>query len=170
MTLQDMQSTMNIATAGSQLIGNRPLFELARTGSGGRLLLKMEQLNPTGSCKVRMAREMILAAERDGRLKPGGRIVESSSGNTGTGLAFVAIERGYKFIAVVDNNAARAKLSAMKALGAELGSSAVKEAIQPARSSVCGSQARSPILKVLSGRTSTTTPITISDTPALRRS
>ncbi|MES4992393.1 PLP-dependent cysteine synthase family protein [Phyllobacterium sp. 22229] len=120
MTFQDMHSPMNIATAGSQLIGNTPLFELARTGSGIRLLLKMEQLNPTGSCKVRMAREMILAAERDGRLKPGGQIVESSSGNTGTGLAFVAIERGYKFIAVVDNNAARAKLSAMRALGAEL--------------------------------------------------
>jgi cystathionine beta-synthase len=109
-----------IATVGSQLIGNTPLFELARTGAGSRLLLKLEQLNPTGSCKVRMAREMIVAAERDGRLKPGGRIVESSSGNTGSGLAFVAIERGYKFIAVVDNNAAQAKLAAMRALGAEM--------------------------------------------------
>ncbi|MFK4259986.1 PLP-dependent cysteine synthase family protein [Agrobacterium tumefaciens] len=120
MTLQDRHVGCNIATAGSQLIGDTPLFELARVGSGSRLLLKMEQLNPTGSCKVRMAREMILAAEREGRLKPGGLIVESSSGNTGTGLAFMAIERGYRFIAVVDNNASRAKLSAMMALGAEL--------------------------------------------------
>jgi cystathionine beta-synthase len=120
MNLQDLHLSKNIATAGSQLIGNTPLLELTRVGSGSRLLLKMEQLNPTGSCKVRMAREMILAAERDGRLKPGGQIVESSSGNTGTGLAFIALERGYRFTAVVDNNASRAKLSAMKALGAEL--------------------------------------------------
>lgn len=77
MTLQDRHVGSNIATAGSQLIGDTPLFELARVGSGSRLLLKMEQLNPTGSCKVRMAREMILAAEREGRLKPGGLIVES---------------------------------------------------------------------------------------------
>ncbi len=120
MTHQNARMNTPIARVGSELIGDTPLLELARVGSGSRLLLKMEQLNPTGSCKVRMAREMILAAERDGLLKPGGQIVESSSGNTGTGLAFIAIERGYRFIAVVDNNASRAKLSAMKALGAEL--------------------------------------------------
>lgn len=109
-----------IATAGSQLIGNTPLLRLACTGTGNRLLLKLDQLNPTGSCKVRMAREIILAAERDGRLKPGGRIVEPTSGNTGIGLAFVAIERGYRFTAVVDNHASRDKLRAMKAMGSEL--------------------------------------------------
>ena len=109
-----------IATACSELIGGTPLYELARTGSGSRLLLKLEQFNPTGSCKVRMAREMILAAERDGKLKPGGHIVEPTSGNTGMGLALVAIERGYKFTAIVDNHASRDKLRAMQAMGVNL--------------------------------------------------
>lgn len=109
-----------LARTVSELIGDTPLFELARIGSGSRLLLKLEQFNPTGSCKVRMAREMILAAERDGTLKPGGHIVEPTSGNTGTGLALVAIERGYRFTAIVDNHAARDKLRAMKAMGANL--------------------------------------------------
>ena len=109
-----------IVTEFSDFIGGTPLYELARTGSGSRLLLKLEQFNPTGSCKVRMAREMILAAEHDGRLKPGGHIVEPTSGNTGTGLAFIAIERGYKYTAIVDNHASRDKLLAMKALGANL--------------------------------------------------
>jgi cystathionine beta-synthase len=104
----------------SQLIGDTPLFELARTGSGSRLLLKLEQFNPTGSCKVRMAREMVLAAEREGKLKPGGHIVEPTSGNTGMGLALVAIERGYRFTAIVDNHAARDKLRAMQAMGVNL--------------------------------------------------
>ncbi|MBW9064792.1 cysteine synthase family protein [Rhizobium herbae] len=112
--------TEKIATSSAALIGHTPLFELARTGSGSRLLLKLEQFNPTGSCKVRMAREMVLAAERSGKLKPGGRIVEPTSGNTGAGLALVAIERGYKFTAVVDGHASRDKLRAMKAMGAEL--------------------------------------------------
>jgi cystathionine beta-synthase len=109
-----------VAINSSELIGHTPLFELARTGSGSRLLLKLEQFNPTGSCKVRMAREMILAAERSGTLKPGGHIVEPTSGNTGTGLALVAIERGYKYTAVVDGHASRDKLRAMKAMGANL--------------------------------------------------
>lgn len=114
------QPIERVVTACSDLIGETPLFELARTGSGSRLLLKLEQFNPTGSCKVRMAREMILAAERDGTLKPGGRIVEPTSGNTGTGLALVAIERGYKFTAVVDHHASRDKLRAMQAMGVDL--------------------------------------------------
>lgn len=109
-----------ITTAASDLIGDTPLLEVARTGSGSRLLLKLEQFNPTGSCKVRMAREMILAAERDGKLKPGGHIVEPTSGNTGSGLALVAIERGYRFTAVVDTHASRDKLRSMQAMGAHL--------------------------------------------------
>ena len=109
-----------VATSTSELIGHTPLLELVRTGSGARLLLKLEQFNPTGSCKVRMAREMILAAERSGALRAGGHIVEPTSGNTGAGLALVAIERGYKFTAVVDHHASRDKLRAMQAMGAHL--------------------------------------------------
>ncbi|MGF6885554.1 cystathionine beta-synthase [Nocardia sp. GAS34] len=104
----------------SDLIGNTPLLELARTGTGTRLVLKLEQFNPTGSGKVRMARRMIDDAERSGALRPGGHIVEPTSGNTGLGLALVALERGYRFTAVVDGHASKDKLRAMAATGAEL--------------------------------------------------
>ncbi|MEU4434077.1 PLP-dependent cysteine synthase family protein [Nocardia rhamnosiphila] len=110
----------NVVHRASDLIGATPLLELVRTGSGSRLLLKLEQFNPTGSAKVRMAREMVLAAERNGDLAPGGHIVEPTSGNTGTGLALIALERGYAFTAVVDGHAATDKLRAMRALGAQL--------------------------------------------------
>jgi cystathionine beta-synthase len=104
----------------SDLIGATPLLELCRTTRGGRLLLKLESLNPTGSAKARMARQMVIDAERSGELRPGGRIIESTSGNTGVALAVLAAERGYTFTAVVDNHACRDKLRAMAALGAEL--------------------------------------------------
>jgi len=104
----------------TDLIGNTPMLEFARTGSGTRLLLKLELFNPTGSGKVRMARAMVLDAERTGQLKPGGHIVEPTSGNTGLGLALIALERGYRFTAVVDAHAAKDKLRAMAAMGAEL--------------------------------------------------
>jgi cystathionine beta-synthase len=104
----------------TDLIGWTPLFELCSTRSGTRLLLKLEQFNPTGAAKIRMARQMVIDAERYGRLRPGGRIVESTSGNTGLGLAVIAAERGYRFTAVVDHHASRDKLRTMKALGTEL--------------------------------------------------
>ncbi|WP_445681869.1 PLP-dependent cysteine synthase family protein [Radicibacter daui] len=104
----------------TDLIGNTPLLELPVTAPGVRLLLKIEKNNPGGSMKDRMARSMVEAAIRDGRLAPGGTIVESSSGNTGIGLAIVAAEMGLRFIAVVDHHAAPDKLAVMKALGAEL--------------------------------------------------
>jgi cystathionine beta-synthase len=104
----------------SDLIGATPLLELCRASRGARLLLKLESLNPTGSAKARMARQMILDAERSGELRPGGRIVESTSGNTGVALAVLAAERGYDFTAVVDRHACRDKLRAMTALGANL--------------------------------------------------
>jgi cystathionine beta-synthase len=104
----------------SDLIGHTPLFELCRTDIGSRLLLKLEQFNPTGTAKIRMARQMVLDAEERGLLRPGGRIVESTSGNTGLGLAVIAAERGYTFTAVVDHHAAADKLRGMQALGAEL--------------------------------------------------
>lgn len=104
----------------SELIGHTPLFELCRTETGSRLLLKLEMYNPTGTAKIRMARQMVLDAEARGALRPGGRIVESTSGNTGLGLAVIAAERGYAFTAVVDHHACADKLRAMRALGAEL--------------------------------------------------
>ncbi|MFJ9639331.1 cysteine synthase family protein [Streptomyces sp. NPDC101178] len=104
----------------SDLIGYTPLLELATTETGSRLLLKLEMFNPTGTAKIRMARAMVDAAEATGELRAGGRIIESTSGNTGLGLSVIAAERDYTFTAVVDNHAAADKLRAMKALGAEL--------------------------------------------------
>lgn len=111
---------MPIVTRVTDLIGNTPLFELAVTDGGTRLLLKLEQCNPTGAAKIRMAREMVLDAERRGLLRDGGHIIESTSGNTGLGLAVVAAERGYRFTAVVDHHACKDKLRAMRAMGADL--------------------------------------------------
>ncbi|MCQ6246220.1 cysteine synthase family protein [Streptomyces malaysiensis] len=104
----------------SELIGGTPLLELCRAETGSRLLLKLEMFNPTGSAKIRMARAMVDAAEERGELRAGGHIVESTSGNTGLGLAVIAAERGYTFTAVVDHHAAADKLRAMKAMGTEL--------------------------------------------------
>lgn len=104
----------------SDTIGNTPLLCLLRRTNGVRLLVKLEQANPLGTAKVRMARSMIDAAERQGLLRKGGHIVESTSGNTGLGLAMIAAERGYKFTAVVDGHAARDKVDTMRALGANI--------------------------------------------------
>lgn len=111
---------MSLVNRVTDLIGRTPLFELATTPSGTRLLLKLEQFNPTGAAKIRMAREMVLDAERRGFLSAGGHIIESTSGNTGLGLAVVAAERGYRFTAVVDHHASKDKLRAMRAMGADL--------------------------------------------------
>jgi cystathionine beta-synthase len=116
----DSRPLENIVTRASALIGRTPLFELCSTESGTRLLLKLEQFNPTGSAKVRMAEQMIKDAELRGQLRPGGHIIEPTSGNTGLGLALMAIERGYRFTAVVDHHASTDKLRAMEAMGVEL--------------------------------------------------
>ncbi|MEV6520340.1 cysteine synthase family protein [Longispora sp. NPDC051575] len=104
----------------SDLIGRTPLLRLALPEEAGTVLLKLEQFNPTGTAKIRMARNMVDEAEEQGLLKPGGWLVESTSGNTGMGLALIAAERGYKFSAVVDNHSSPDKLRAMRAYGAEL--------------------------------------------------
>ncbi|MEV6976562.1 cysteine synthase family protein [Kitasatospora sp. NPDC093806] len=118
--MNDALNRPPVVTRISDLIGYTPLYELARADNGARLLLKLEMFNPTGSAKIRMARQMVLDAEERGELREGGHIVESTSGNTGLGLAVVAAERGYRFTAVVDNHAAADKLRGMKAMGTEL--------------------------------------------------
>ncbi|MEV7511190.1 cysteine synthase family protein [Streptomyces sp. NPDC091201] len=104
----------------SELIGRTPLLELSVADGSATVLLKMEQFNPTGTAKIRMARSMVDEAEAAGLLAPGGRLVESTSGNTGLGLALIAAERGYKFTAVVDNHSSADKLRGMRAFGAEI--------------------------------------------------
>lgn len=104
----------------TDLIGNTPILGIPIPEKNSKLLLKIEKNNPGGSIKDRMARNMIVAALKSGRLKPGGVVVESSSGNTGIGLAIAAIEFGLRFIAVVDHHAAQDKIAVMRALGAEI--------------------------------------------------
>lgn len=109
-----------VSSRMSDFIGCTPLMKLLTTRFGTRVLLKLEQFNPTGSTKMRMARQMIDEAEQKGQLLPGGSIVESTSGNTGMSIALIAAERGYRFCAVVDRHASADKLRAMQAFGAEL--------------------------------------------------
>jgi cystathionine beta-synthase len=103
------------------LIGNTPLVETTRMDVGPcRLFLKLESQNPGGSIKDRIGRSMIEAAERDGKLQPGGTIVEATAGNTGLGLALVATLKGYKLILVVPDKMSREKIFHLKAMGAEV--------------------------------------------------
>lgn len=104
----------------TDLIGNTPLFEIKMKNNDWRVFLKLEKFNPGGSMKDRMALNMIEQAEKDGRLKPGGTIIESSSGNTAIGLAIASAIKGYKFIAVVDHHASKEKIDMIKAYGGEI--------------------------------------------------
>jgi cystathionine beta-synthase len=103
------------------LIGETPLIEVTQFDRGPcRLFLKLESANPSGSIKDRPARAMIGAAEADGRLRPGGTIVEATAGNTGLGLALVAGRKGYRIVLVVPDKMAREKILHCKAMGAEV--------------------------------------------------
>ena len=103
------------------LIGNTPLVEVTGIDRGPcRLFLKLESQNPSGSIKDRPARAMIEAAEADGRLKPGGTIVEATAGNTGLGLALVGARKGYRTILVVPDKMSREKILHARAMGAEV--------------------------------------------------
>ncbi|ROH89551.1 pyridoxal-phosphate dependent enzyme [Stagnimonas aquatica] len=102
-------------------IGNTPLVELKNLDSGPcRLFVKLENQNPTGSIKDRIGLSMIEAAEREGRIQPGGRLVEATAGNTGLGLALVAAQKGYRLTLVIPDKMAQEKVLHLKALGAEI--------------------------------------------------
>lgn len=104
-----------------ELIGHTPLIETTRLSPGPcRLFLKLEFFNPGGSIKDRPALAMIEDAERSGRLKPGGTIVEATAGNTGLGLALVAAAKGYRLIIVLPDKMSREKVFHLKAMGAEV--------------------------------------------------
>lgn len=108
----------------SEIIGNTPLVELShieeKYNLQCRLLAKLEYLNPAGSAKDRVAKEMIEQAERDGILKPGATIIEPTSGNTGIGLAFIAAIKGYKCIIVIPDTMSVERRNLIKAYGAEI--------------------------------------------------
>ena len=101
-------------------IGNTPLVRLSHLHPPGNLVAKIEYMNPGGSIKDRIALGMIERAERNGWLKPGGTIVEPTSGNTGVGLAMVAALRGYKLIAVMADKQSEEKRALLRAYGAEV--------------------------------------------------
>ncbi len=105
-----------------ELIGNTPLVRLHKVtnGAGAPVYAKVEYFNPGGSVKDRIALRMVDAAEREGLLKPGGTIVEPTSGNTGVGLALVAQQRGYSCIFVVPDKVSMDKINVLKAYGAEV--------------------------------------------------
>ena len=103
------------------LIGNTPLVRVTRLDTGPcTLFLKLESQNPGGSIKDRIGRSMIEAAERDGRLQPGGTVIEATAGNTGLGLALVARAKGYRVVLVVPDKMSTEKVLHLKALGAEV--------------------------------------------------
>lgn len=114
----------HIADSVIDLIGATPLVRLRKISEKyaipSVLTMKMETTNPGGSAKDRPALEMILAAERDGLLHPGGTIVEPTSGNTGVGLAIVAAQRGYNCVFVMTDKVAPEKVSLLRAYGAEV--------------------------------------------------
>lgn len=130
----------HIYTSADQLIGKTPLLELTNIerelGLKAKLLAKLEYLNPAGSVKDRVAKEMIDDAERSGKLKKGSVIIEPTSGNTGIGLASVAAARGYRIIIVMPETMSVERRQLMKAYGAELvlsdGSKGMKGAIAKA--------------------------------------
>lgn len=104
-----------------ETIGNTPLVEVTRLDTGPcRLFLKLENQNPGGSIKDRIGKSMIEAAERDGKLQPGGTIIEATAGNTGLGLALVAAQKGYKLVLVVPDKMAQEKIFHLRALGVEV--------------------------------------------------
>jgi cystathionine beta-synthase len=105
-----------------ELVGETPIVRLQKIGIdlGSELLVKLEYLNPGGSVKDRIGLPLIEAAEREGKLKPGGTIVEPTSGNTGVGLAIAAAIKGYRCIFVMPDKMSQEKISLLRAYGAEV--------------------------------------------------
>ncbi|MGA7907830.1 MAG: cysteine synthase A [Candidatus Sulfotelmatobacter sp.] len=115
-------SRLRVSDDITQLVGETPLLQLKRLVPEGSaaVFAKLEYLNPGGSVKDRAAIGIIRQAERDGKLKPGGTIVEATAGNTGIGLALIGVNRGYKVKLFVPENFSQEKVIIMRALGADV--------------------------------------------------
>lgn len=105
-----------------ETLGNTPLVEISTklNATSAKVFAKVESFNPGGSAKDRVAAAMIAAAERDGRLAPGGTIIEPTSGNTGVGLALVSAVKGYRMVLVMPDNMSQERIRLAKAYGAEV--------------------------------------------------
>ena len=138
---QKQEDTMKIAKTITELIGGTPLLRLsniekeAGLPEGTQLIAKLESFNPAGSAKDRVGCNMIVRAEEEGRLKPGGTIIEPTSGNTGVGIAMVSAARGYKAIMVMPDSMSVERRNLLAALGAEL-------VLTPAAEGMAGSVAK----------------------------
>jgi len=115
-------SRLRVADDITQLVGETPMLHLKRLVPGGSadVFAKLEYLNPGGSVKDRAAIGIIRRAEQDGKLQPGGTIVEATAGNTGIGLALIGVNSGYKVKLFVPENFSQEKVIIMRALGAEV--------------------------------------------------
>ncbi len=113
---------MNIHNSIIETIGNTPLVRVNKLADGikGQVLAKVEYFNPGNSMKDRMALKMVEDAEKEGILKPGGTIIEGTSGNTGMGLALAAIAKGYKCIFTMSDKQSQEKIDILRAVGAEV--------------------------------------------------
>jgi cystathionine beta-synthase len=123
--IADKEVTVRVHDSLVELMGDTPLVRLRRVTGGGdgggpQVLAKVEYFNPGGSVKDRIAVRMIEAAETSGALRPGGTIVEPTSGNTGVGLAIVAQEKGYRCVFICPDKVAGDKINVLRAYGAEV--------------------------------------------------
>ncbi|HCP90880.1 MAG TPA: cystathionine beta-synthase [Spartobacteria bacterium] len=120
-TVLPTQKSADRPPAILSLIGDTPLVEITRIDTGPcQLFVKLENQNPTGSIKDRVALAMIEAAEREGKLQPGGTVIEATAGNTGLGLALVAGAKGYRVLLVIPDKMSQEKIFHVRALGAEV--------------------------------------------------
>jgi cystathionine beta-synthase len=122
MSTPSTRPTAEIKDSILDTVGETPLIRLSRIGAGiaTPIVAKVEYFNPGGSIKDRVAVRLVEAAERDGRLRPGGTIIEPTSGNTGTGLAIAARLKGYRVIAVMPDKMSKEKIDLLRAYGAEV--------------------------------------------------
>ncbi|MFT7496701.1 MAG: cystathionine beta-synthase, partial [Urechidicola sp.] len=112
---------MTIANSVLEMIGNTPMLKLNHFDTGPcELFVKMESQNPGGSIKDRIAVTMIEAAEKEGKIKPGGTIIEATAGNTGLGLGLVAAQKGYKLILVIPDKMSPEKIRHIRAMGVDV--------------------------------------------------
>lgn len=120
--LHDIRVVMKVYNSIVETIGNTPMVRLNKVSKGirGTLLAKVEYFNPGNSTKDRMAVKMVEDAEKAGLLKPGGTIIEGTSGNTGMGLALAAVAKGYRCIFTMADKQSQEKINILKAVGAEV--------------------------------------------------
>ena len=139
-------SQLRVAENITELVGLTPMLRLRNLPGPGsaEVFVKLEYLNPGGSVKDRAAIGIIAAAEREGKLKPGGMIVEATAGNTGIGLALIGVGRGYRVALFVPENFSEEKVTIMRALGAEVTRTPEADGMQGAINQAKALTARTP--------------------------